>query len=341
MRQTAIHLQLDGHRIPTATSVKFLGVTIQQNTSFSTHVHNTINKAQNILKLFKAMAARSWGADSLILLKLIHPLLLTKIEYGILMAPPLPNNSRHKINSAIYQIYKIIFNINGHPAIKTLQTYLPYFQTEERQQRLGIRFIQKLFTHASNILLPKLQRLSELQQTCTNPNLKPKLILLDCYNRLSTYTHIYKTPVLPNYLMDPYYPTIDFPVNIDTTTFQKQTINIQSQWMEYVASLQQKHPNYTLQLLFTDGSRKETGVGAGFYNWNTDTHKTWRLHPQTSIYTAETIALYMALKEIKTLGDLPTAIFTDSLSVIQATQKAYNTPQQIYEILVKGMLRRM
>jgi ribonuclease HI len=69
------------------------------------------------------------------------------------------------------------------------------------------------------------------------------------------------------------------------------------------------------QLIYTDGSRKEDGVGASFVH--DDFHRKLRLMPDTSNYVAEMTALYAALEYVQTLPVGKFAMVSDSLSTLQ------------------------
>lgn len=341
MKRTQVQVNILNHTIVSVDRITFLGITLQQNLSFKAHMLNVLQKCKSVKNLFQSMAARNWGADALVLFKLIHPLLLSRLEYGILMAPPISIQISKKIESLIYQIYKIIFNINGCPAVRSLQKYFPYFFREDRLKQLGFSFLSKLWMHSANELFPKMQRLLELSNATPTLHLQYSTPLMQCFQEFSRQANIYRTPVFPNFLTPKYSQSMDFPCHIDVITFRNHSHSLQAVWLEYIAQLSQLYPQQELQIIFTDGSKSVGGVSAGIFNWTKKTSQSWKLFPEISSYTAESIAFYMALKEIKNGMLLPSVIFTDCLSVVKAIEKPYSNIQQIYEILVKSMLHQI
>jgi ribonuclease HI len=73
-------------------------------------------------------------------------------------------------------------------------------------------------------------------------------------------------------------------------------------------------------LIYTDGSKTRTGVGAAFYHPHKNHAQGYSLPPETSIFSAEAFAIITALKYITSLQESHFAILTDSKSVLQALE---------------------
>ena len=97
--------------------------------------------------------------------------------------------------------------------------------------------------------------------------------------------------------------------------------------------------------IYTDGSKSKSGVGAGFGMIGDACGGGFigrRLHPMSSVFTAELYAIKAALVSLRVYQNRSCVIYSDSRSALQAIQKFGSTNkvvQEIYELIV-GLSRR-
>lgn len=74
-------------------------------------------------------------------------------------------------------------------------------------------------------------------------------------------------------------------------------------------------------VIFTDGSKSAHGCGSAFYIYNSNVNRGFQLDRDTSIFTAEAVAILEALKYANSIQLKRITIMTDSRSVMQAIEK--------------------
>ena len=77
-------LKLYGTVVPYSANPKVLGVTLDSKLSFTTHIHNIVERSTNRLRLLKALTSRRWGANRNVLRLLYVQYIRPVMEY---MAP--------------------------------------------------------------------------------------------------------------------------------------------------------------------------------------------------------------------------------------------------------------
>ena len=91
--------------------------------------------------------------------------------------------------------------------------------------------------------------------------------------------------------------------------------------------------------IFTDASKNQYAAfsGLAFFIPNSNIKQQFKIIPQGSIFTAEALAIILAIHHIKNQKIKDATIFTDSLSVLKALQNYYiikskNTSHLILDI---------
>lgn len=218
-----------------------------------------------------------------------------------------------------------------------MENIFPFFNKRQREFRLATKFVTRLFSHTSTPLFHKLRLLSERTQSQPANNITQNILLLKIFSAFLSFPNLYRTPVFPCYLINQQ----DIEEAIVDTTFTPLLENcIPSEWQEYLQTYSQLS---TYQCIyFTDGSKKQELVGAAFYNSSNNLLKGIRLLNKTSIFNAEVIAIYNALKDAQKCQYPYVIICTDSKSTLQALQTPYSdTTQSIYITLLKSLINKM
>ena len=121
-------------------------------------------------------------------------------------------------------------------------------------------------------------------------------------------------------------------VNLDMLPYKKEETRrtlIISEFNKIIS----KYPNH--QIIYTDGSRTENGIGSAFLHLGIS--YSWTLPCEARNYTAELYAIWQALLYMETIPDYKYLICSDSLSAIQALKNPYNKDPIIQKCLARLM----
>ena len=219
----------------------------------------------------------------------------------------------NKLQSTIYQIWKLITGLNGNPARKALEVELGLLPLHLRHKKLAVKFLTKTAVSINNPLIPKIQLLCKsLHKLPTLYRLKiPFYVSL--WQELNTF-HLLRMPVHPIYC----YSWLDhfFTYRVDLHSFTKGDSLSKLQFEYYLQNLV-KYNNNNLIDIYTDGSKTPDNVGAAFFIPAHQVKCAFKLPTTMTIYTAECIAIRQALLYIKNKDWENIAIFSDSYSVLR------------------------
>ena len=90
---TQLALQIDNTIVPTVKNPKILGLTFDPKLNFSKHIQATTEKAQNSLKITKALAGTSWGKQKECLLATYKTITRPIIEYASTVWSPIASTT--------------------------------------------------------------------------------------------------------------------------------------------------------------------------------------------------------------------------------------------------------
>nr|CAH7730289.1 unnamed protein product [Callosobruchus chinensis] len=76
---------MKGTPITVRNNVKILGLTFDKNLYWRTHINELISSCKRRLNIRRCMSNITWGADREVLLNLFKMLVLSKMEYGLVV----------------------------------------------------------------------------------------------------------------------------------------------------------------------------------------------------------------------------------------------------------------
>ena len=100
-------------------------------------------------------------------------------------------------------------------------------------------------------------------------------------------------------------------------------------YQKFFKEISQKHPNRTH--IFTDGSKDLASVGAAAYSSAAASQR--KINGSASIFTAEAIALEMALQIVKKSSKTSFLVFSDSLSALKALKSCKTNNMSVLRLL--------
>ena len=170
------------------------------------------------------------------------------------------------------------------------------------------------------------QDLYESRPSITRPIRVRLKELLDTMDVSLPNVHKFEVNEIPPWEITP------ISVNLDMLPYKKEetcrTLII-SEFNKIIS----KYPNH--QIIYTDGSRTENGIGSAFSHLGIS--YSWTLPCEAGNYTAELYAIWQALLYMETIPDNKYLICSDSLSAIQALKNPYNKDPIIQKCLARLM----
>ena len=317
-------LFLHGKKIEVKDKATFLGVIFDKKLTFLPHLKDLKLRCTSALNAFKILCNPDWGGDTKTLLNLYKSLILSKLDYAcqiygsarpsyLKMLNPIQNQGLRLAMGAFRTSPETSLHIEAH--------VLPL---ELRRKQLTLQYATKISSTPKNPVhecifnTPKeIIRITNEKQKAIKPiglRILPELTQLDFNHEL---TKNIKIPKIPNWELN------DTKVDLSLTNLLKQTTPESTYIKEFNKLTNTKYTDHIQ--IYTDGSKSDNSVGSASVPMIFDLdEESKRLPTDASIFTAEAVALEMALKTIQTSEASKFVIFSDSLSCLLAL-KNYNT----------------
>jgi len=327
-------LYMNGSRLTVAEEHKFLGLIFDKKLTWIPHIKQLKNKCIKKLDIIKHLANTSWGADRDSLLRIYNSLVRSKLDYGCEAYSSAKHNVLRMLDSVHHSGLRISIGAFRSSPIDSL-----YCETEQLslQSIRDLRCLQ-LYTRmlrkpdSVNCRTTHKPRLTLVQTPYSNPKLQKPFGLRA--ELLLSSLNLEKPLVIPVSTTIP--PWSDIKINVCTDLHRGLKSVLEPEAVKMLA-LDHMCQHCDDTPIYTDGSKSATGVGCATIF--PDTCFSMALPAQTSVFTAEAVAIYIALKNIKSdTSNTRYTIFSDSLSSLAAIRNVnHNSPliSKIYRNLLR------
>jgi len=313
-------LKIYGNIVPKVDSVKFLGITLDSKMTGKEHTKSLISKGAIIIDILTALAGTWWGSHPQLLLNLYRSIFRDSIEYGCHIFRFNHNKSLFaRLERLQYRAIRVAMGYR-------ISTPINVMLYESKEIPLKLRFILCMRKFLTKSLARKFNPVIDSLESMKNAsyNRKKLIYLLRSFPIFKQYLFIYhysniihSTPFLPYFFFDydtallEILPCMDmYPVN---ENLSKDSIN---------KIFLEKSLSFSINAItfYTDGSKtdKEAPTGASVYSPDINLNIIHRLPMETSIFTAEAWAIYLAINTIIDLKCDKAVVFSDSKSVLEA-----------------------
>nr|CAH7764324.1 unnamed protein product [Callosobruchus chinensis] len=317
-------LKLGESRINCRTHTKLLGLIFDRKLNWGEHINYITKRCSKSLNLMKCMANMNWGADREILLKLYTSLVRSRIDYADVIYTSARRsrldqldriqNSALRIAIGAYRTTPID-SLNADTGIMPLVlrrhihtlTYPIKCMTDTKHINYNLFLKENEFSSRPTVTRPTRVRFSELRNNYCIPD---SVNLLRRSHGPPPWTYLLPTVNKSLSVWD----KAEIPPNIIKNVFLAEVSLIQ-----------------TDMVLYTDGSKTESGVGTAFLTESSS--YAWSLDPRSSIYTAEIYAIWRALLFFMGSSHKRCLICTDSMSTVTALEDKFSTDIRIQILL--------
>ncbi|GBN25040.1 putative RNA-directed DNA polymerase from transposon X-element, partial [Araneus ventricosus] len=314
-RKRGLHLdpeiEMDGRIIQIENQVRFLGILFDRKLTFLSHVKCLRKRCERALNILKVLSNTSWGADRLSLQRIYRATILSKLDYGSAIYGSARNSVLKKLDPIHHSALRLCSG-----AFRTSPTSSLYVDCYEppleiRRQMLSLHYYLRISSNTRHPchgfhLRPFLHRLQQARPSSV-PTFFTRM-----HNLMKDF-NLHEVPISlqPSFL--PPWKDSEFKYlnpfgsfdksNTSDTIFQQLFADHRLRFHDFVP-------------IYTDGSKLSSRVS--FAVVFPKSVSAFTLLPFCSIFTAEITAVFHALKQILKCPIGKYAIYTDSLSVLQA-----------------------
>ncbi|GBM04979.1 putative RNA-directed DNA polymerase from transposon X-element [Araneus ventricosus] len=314
-RKRGLHLdpeiEMDGRIIQIENQVRFLGILFDRKLTFLSHVKYLRKRCERALNILKVLSNTSWGADRLSLQRIYRSTILSTLDYG----SAIYGSARKSVLKKLDPIHHSALRLCSG-AFRTSPTSSLYVDCYEppleiRRQMLSLHYYLRISSNTRHPchgfqLRPFLHRLQQARPSSV-PTFFTRM-----HNLMKDF-NLHEVPISlqPSFL--PPWKDSEFKYlnpfgsfdksNTSDTIFQQLFADHRLRFHDFVP-------------IYTDGSKLSSRVS--FAVVFPKSVSAFTLLPFCSIFTAEITAVFHALKQILKCPIGKYAIYTDSLSVLQA-----------------------
>lgn len=314
--------------IPVVKESKFLGVIFDNKLSFIPHLKYLKDKCLKAMNVLKVVSNTTWGADSVVLLRLYRSLIRSKLDYGCIVYGSARKSYIQMLDQIHHQALRICLGAYRTSPKESLYVEANEPSLYDRREKLTLQYVLKLKSNKDNptykcIFHPLYKDLYEIKPKAIRPlGLRIENSLQDLQVDLNLI-HPFEIPSIPPWSF--HQPNVDFSLH---EYYKQDTIPLQFQ--SEFNNIKLSFPDY--YYIYTDGSKISEKVACAATSVE-HTSKS-RLPDHSSIFSAEAKAIQLALDIVKYTNYNSYLIFSDSLSVLQSLKEANLNNPLIQNILI-------
>ncbi len=310
-----LDVKIGNNKVKFKQETKFLGLVFDTKLNWNKHFEYLLDRCKKRLNLLRCMTGHSWGIDGSLLLRLYKALIRPILDYGCEAYDSTCNTNKKSLDTIQYRALKLCTGaIHG--------TSLRALQIECGEPPLGIR--RKFLTDSYGAVIK------------ANPNHPNKHMFCDNWQK-----HYFFQDENP-YLHKPFESrVIDIDFDMMETVYPEfpfwdfQEIKINTSLHNLIQGIEEDHIKREIVIkeinslwgaavhIYTDGSLdpKTNKVGCSMVIPAFKVSKKFRLSNNSSIYSAELVAILMALEWIEEVKPTDAIVFSDCKSAITAIGK--------------------
>lgn len=306
---------------------KFLGVVLDDKLSFIAHLKRLKVKCLDTVRILKVLSHQSWGTDTKCLLALFNSLVRSRIDYGCLVYQSAARTALKMLDPVYHLGLRLATGAFRTSPVLSLYVEANQWSLETQRKYTGLNYALKVTSltgHPNSTLGNQAIKLFEKRPAMAEPFLLSVRALAAGLG--ISFTDAQKTSFadfVPPWDLCPISYDLSF-MKIDKRTAPKELI------MQHFLFLQNK---YRASEFYTDASKSAGAVSCAAHGPNFSTSKT--MPEATSIFTAETRGLVLAVEYIIENNVQKSVIFTDSQSAVQALASGKLQKNPVFNQLLK------
>ena len=300
-------LILNDQQIPVQNEIKFLGLTFDSRLTWTSHIKRIKKECQSPLTMLRHLSHLDWGADKKTLERLYKAIIQSKLTYACeVFGNGKTSEALNKIQNEAMRIISGAFKSSPIKSMQVDSQILPYdLQMLQTSCRHYIRNKPESKSATRELIVDAFE---EKQ----NWNFRKNVLEILGEN---SEEEIKVVPMKTR-------PTPPWQI-IATRVCEGMTTDTSCTTPHARAALFREHAAQHVESkhMYTDGSKCEEGVGSAVWIPSENYSKNLSLPKEASIFTAEAVAILLALKLAKRMPAQQYTVYSDSRSVLVALKQ--------------------
>lgn len=295
--------------LPVANVSKYLGMYLDKQLTWRAHINQTVkkcNKANNILRMISKV---SFGADIHTSALIYRATVRSILDYGSMLYSSACKTHLKKLDIVDNRAIRLCLGAMNSTPVPALYVEMGEPPLDIRRKLLSEKFVLKTRACGPHHLVAKFARLCQHNLVGTYWMRKTSPSIASAFTTTANFDdQICKTNLSVLYTL-PFRTLIHKPMVI----FPAFTESIHANKILF-AKLINEHKKQLA--VFTDGAKNKIGTACAFLVPEKGYNRTFSLPTETSIFTAEAIAITKVLEYAQHLNNKNITVFSDSKSVL-------------------------
>ncbi|KAL1446382.1 hypothetical protein WDU94_000026 [Cyamophila willieti] len=324
-------LLFQGQEISFTDSTKWLGLHFDAKLSWEKHIRETKIKGMKAMNIMKILSNRNWGIRRNVLLRLYNAFVLPILDYGSIVFGSANTSVLDKLNVVQNTALRLVSGALRTSPIPSLLAECGQAPLSVRRNILAINYACRVASNPQNpMYLVLMSRTLRTRAGEDDGEVRTRVYNIEHLNMRDLKSVFPYSDTPPPWCLHP--PKIFFLTDKGKQDLIEQEVKILHN------EFKEKYGNTIY--CYTDGSKSQDHTGGAFLcNGVVD---QFRLPPQSSIYTAELVAILKCLEKIYETVQVTCiiqnfVICSDSQSSLIALKNIYTPSAVVKSILSKLM----
>ena len=306
-----VSLSLNGNPLKAQKKVKFLGMIFDSKLTWKDHIDYLVEKCQKRINILKVLSGSKWGANKETMVIVYKTLVRSLLDYGCIVYNSACDTLKRKLDVIQAQCLRLCCGALMCTAVSSLEVDCGIVPLELRRKFLLEKSAVKYCHMPSNPTVQCFEECFQLYYGKYNSNFQPvQLKIQQIARQLPEATDTVTINPVPFWEYDP--PVFDTSLCDILSKKDDNTHFMLSYAQEKISSMSSSLS------IYTDGSKSENKTGCAFYVPSIKYSRKIRLPDNSSVYSAELVAILEALHFLLLKPPISAVIFSDSLSSIQS-----------------------
>ena len=318
-------IQLGTFSFPFKTQVKYLGIIFDKKLTWKPFIESITTKCNKGINFLKMVTKTWWGADVKTALVFYKSYIRSIIDYGCTLYGSASKSTLKSLDIIQNKAIRICLGAMKSSPVDALHVEALEPPLSLRREMISERFILKQLFYDTS-LLSKIAQLNTFDLTNKYWIKKTSPPLCSAFREHSERSHIIDSTYI--YQIDYFSLTND--ISIITPNYCENPL-ISANILQSILNQFENS-----ELIYTDASKSKSGTGGAFIVPSQEIESKFKLNSHSSIFTAEAISVYQALKYVETSTAKVSIILSDSFSVLMSIKKtllfSYKTNPYLFKI---------